>query len=104
MRHRIATRSRARRPRSRSPRILNKPGGVTDSTRIPELPLRLQEVINNCLEKERDLRYQTAADLRADLRRLRGDLDAVHGRSGTNHDNVERCRHPLYPANGNTRH
>ena len=47
-----------------------------------ELPLRLQEVINNCLEKDRELRYQSAAELRADLKRLRRDLDAVHGRSG----------------------
>ena len=32
----------------------------------PELPVRLQEVVNNCLEKDRELRYQDAAGLRAD--------------------------------------
>jgi hypothetical protein len=42
----------------------------------PELPLRLQEVIQNCLEKDRELRYQSAADLRADLRRVRRDLQS----------------------------
>lgn len=42
----------------------------------PELPLRLQEVINNCLEKDRELRYQSSADLRADLRRVRRDLQS----------------------------
>ncbi len=42
----------------------------------PELPLRLQEVINNCLEKDRELRYQSAADLRADLKRVRRDIES----------------------------
>jgi hypothetical protein len=44
----------------------------------PEVPLRLQEVINNCLEKDRELRYQDAAGLRADLRRIRRDLESGH--------------------------
>jgi len=44
------------------------------------VPLRLQEVINNCLEKDRELRYQDAAGLRADLKRLRRDLES--GQSG----------------------
>ena len=46
----------------------------------PELPLRLQEVVNNCLEKDRELRYQNAAGLRADLKRVKRDLES--GRSG----------------------
>jgi hypothetical protein len=46
----------------------------------PTLPLRLQEVVNNCLEKDRELRYQDAAGLRADLRRVKRDLES--GRSG----------------------
>jgi serine/threonine protein kinase len=44
-------------------------------SRNPELPLRLQEVIDNCLEKDRELRYQSAADLRADLKRVRRDIE-----------------------------
>ncbi len=44
----------------------------------PELPLRLQEVINNCLEKDRELRYQDAAGLRADLKRVKRDLESGH--------------------------
>src|SRR5262249_57895898 len=40
----------------------------------PLLPAKLDEMICKLLEKERDLRYQTAADLRADLKRLRRDL------------------------------
>jgi serine/threonine protein kinase/outer membrane biosynthesis protein TonB len=51
---------------------------VSPVTINPELPLRLQEVINNCLEKDRELRYQSAAELRADLKRLRRDLESGH--------------------------
>jgi serine/threonine protein kinase len=42
----------------------------------PELPVRLQEIIQNCLEKDRELRYQSAADLRADLKRLRREIES----------------------------
>jgi eukaryotic-like serine/threonine-protein kinase len=37
----------------------------------PQLPPKLQEIIDKLLEKDRDLRYQSAADLRGDLRRLK---------------------------------
>jgi len=47
----------------------------------PDLPQRLQEIINNCLEKDRELRYQSAADLRADLKRLRRDIESGHSRA-----------------------
>jgi serine/threonine-protein kinase len=39
----------------------------------PELPLRLQAIIDRALEKDRELRYQSTADLRADLERVRRD-------------------------------
>ena len=42
----------------------------------PEIPVRLQDVINNALEKDRELRYQSAADVRADLKRVKRDLDS----------------------------
>ena len=54
--------------------ILNR----TPSRRAAEsdLPPKLEEIINKALEKDRDLRYQYAADLRADLKRLRRDTDS----------------------------
>jgi len=45
----------------------------------PEVPQKLEEIINKTLEKDRTLRYQSAAELRTDLARLKRDLDS--GRS-----------------------
>ena len=45
----------------------------------PDLPARLEEIINRALEKDRNLRYQHASDLRADLQRLQ--RDTTSGRS-----------------------
>jgi serine/threonine protein kinase/Tol biopolymer transport system component len=42
----------------------------------PELPARLEDIINKALEKDRDLRYQAASDIRTDLKRLRRDTDS----------------------------
>src|SRR6266487_5339349 len=42
----------------------------------PGLPARLEEIINKALEKDRDLRYQTAGELRADLKRLRRETES----------------------------
>ena len=40
----------------------------------PDLPARLEEIIQKVLEKDRQLRYQHAADIRADLQRLQRDM------------------------------
>jgi eukaryotic-like serine/threonine-protein kinase len=42
----------------------------------PEIPAKLEDVINKALEKERDLRYQHASDLRSDLKRLKRDTSS----------------------------
>ena len=42
----------------------------------PVLPLKLDEVIRTALEKDRDLRYQSAAELRAELKRLKRDTSS----------------------------
>ncbi|HXQ26732.1 MAG TPA: protein kinase [Candidatus Acidoferrales bacterium] len=42
----------------------------------PEVPPKLEEIINKALEKDRNLRYQHAADIRTDLKRLQRDTDS----------------------------
>ena len=58
--------------------ILNK-APVSPIRLNPELPVELERILNRLLEKDRELRYQTASDLRADLKRLKRDTDS--GRS-----------------------
>jgi len=45
------------------------------STLNPKLPAKLEEVISKSLDKDRELRYQTAAELRGDLKRIKRSLD-----------------------------
>ena len=55
--------------------ILNR-SPVTPVRLNPDIPTKLEEIINRLLEKDRDLRYQSASDLRAELKRLRRDTDS----------------------------
>src|SRR5271169_5228403 len=56
--------------------------GILNSTAAPatklnsRLPLALENIFGKALEKDTDLRYQTAGELRADLKRLKRDLDS----------------------------
>src|SRR6202047_3880883 len=45
----------------------------------PDLPAKLEDVINKAIEKNRDIRYQHASEMRVDLKRLKRDTDS--GRS-----------------------
>ena len=62
----------------------------------PDLPERLEDTINKALEKDRNLRYQSAAEIRTDLQRLRRD-------SESNHAAVRAIRDGLKPARSSQR-
>jgi eukaryotic-like serine/threonine-protein kinase len=42
----------------------------------PDVPVDLERILDKCLEKDRDLRYQHASDIRTDLRRIKRDSDS----------------------------
>src|ERR1700726_495570 len=67
----------------------------------PDLPPRLEEIINRALEKDRDRRYQHASDMRAELQRLKRDTGS--GRVvlpvGSSADGVQGKSAPLASSN-----
>src|ERR1700686_2449949 len=61
--------------------ILNRP--PTPPARLnPTIPVQLELIIAKALEKDRKLRYRTAADLRSDLQRLKRDTDSARSLGG----------------------
>jgi len=49
----------------------------------PDMPHKLEEIIGKCLEKDRNLRYQHAADIRTDLQRLKRDTESGKAAAGS---------------------
>jgi serine/threonine protein kinase/Tol biopolymer transport system component len=83
--------------------------GILNRTPVPAsqinqvLPPKVDEIIGKALEKDRKLRYQHAADMRADLQRLKRDTDSgktLAERSATTQTAIQRtrARWPLYVA------
>ena len=56
--------------------ILERPP-VPPARLNPDVPSKLEEIINKCLEKDRNLRYQHASDIRTDLQRLKRDTEST---------------------------
>jgi eukaryotic-like serine/threonine-protein kinase len=76
--------------------ILNRPP-VAAVRLNPDVPLPLEEVIAKLLEKDRDLRYQSAAEVRGDLKRARRDTEsgsvaAAKSSSGLNRPELSQSR------------
>src|ERR1700723_2273555 len=64
----------------------------------PELPAKLEDIINKALEKDRDLRYQAASDIRTDLKRLRRDTDSGRLATSSVTTNAAQDNSPASPA------
>jgi len=62
----------------------------------PEIPPKLEEIIRKALEKDRELRCQSAAELRADLKRLKREMDS--GKSGVPSTQEGSSEVPATPA------
>jgi serine/threonine protein kinase/Flp pilus assembly protein TadD len=60
----------------------------------PSLPAKLEDIINRALEKDRDLRYQHALDMKSELLRLRRDLDSGRSASASSSDAVPAAVEP----------
>jgi eukaryotic-like serine/threonine-protein kinase len=49
----------------------------------PDLPPKLEDIVNRALEKDRELRYQSATEMRADLQRWKRDTESGHSAAAT---------------------
>jgi eukaryotic-like serine/threonine-protein kinase len=74
----------------------------------PGLPPKLEDIINKALEKDRELRYQHAADMRTDLKRLKRETESRHGVPASSgsvavaQDSGSQVAQPPAPASGSS--
>jgi len=72
----------------------------------PEIPPKLEDIISKCLEKDRETRCQSAAELRADLKRLKRDTESgrtpEHGASVSTEASLWRRKRAFLVASGVT--
>src|SRR6202171_254680 len=59
----------------------------------PDLPPKLEDIINRALEKDRELRYQHAADMRSELMRLKRDTDTTGRVAAASSETVAAAQH-----------
>jgi eukaryotic-like serine/threonine-protein kinase len=64
----------------------------------PDLPPKLEDVINKALEKDRNLRYQNAADVRTDLQRLKRDTESARTAATSGNVGTEEIARKNYPG------
>ncbi len=74
--------------------ILNK-APVALARLNAEAPIKLEEIINKALEKDRETRFQSAAEIRADLRRLKRDSDSLRLATAPPRISVSRRKWPM---------
>ncbi len=58
----------------------------------PDLPPQFEQIVTKALEKDRDLRYQHASEMRSDLKRLKRDTDTGRTAARTSDEEVEEIR------------
>jgi eukaryotic-like serine/threonine-protein kinase len=70
-------------------------GTPTPAVRLnPDTPPKLEEIITKCLEKDCNLRYQHASEIRTDLQRLKRDIDSQSHAASTRSQSTTQSRAP----------